>query len=99
MPEDERYDEVAAEYQYRMLEILNATLEKFGVASDTRKDICGEFAFDFGMLHDQGELRVGGVNYCPKVHFNGEATLEPTDTFEFHEYAFGNAADLFESRD
>ena len=93
---DDTYENAAAEYQYQLIAILDAALKKHGVPIDKRQEICGEFAFDSGMLHDQGEIRSDRVEYEPMVAFkDGEKLLVRSQHFEFHEYAFGNVSEYF----
>lgn len=99
--EGEIYEELGAEFQYQWILTLRETLRKHGVPAATAKEICGEFTFDFSMLLDQGEIEFGGKSYRPVVGFSddgAELTLLLNDgTLEFHEYAFGNTDEAFES--
>ncbi len=91
------YESIAAEYQYAMIEILDGVLKRNDVPEEQRKTICSEFAFDFGMLHDQGEVKFGGRQLEPMVAFLEDQILRVQNgAFEFHEYAFGNAHEYFE---
>lgn len=93
--ENEQYEDYAAEFQFEMIKILNETLKKYNVPAETRKDICGDFTFDFSMMIDQGEIN----GTMPRVTFYNEEeqTLHfVSPTFEFHDYAFGNTDAVFE---
>lgn len=95
---DESYEGAAAEYQYQLISLLDSVLKKYKVPLDARREICGEYAFDSGMLHDQGEIRSDRVGYEPIVAFkDGERLLVKNEYFEFHEYAFGNTSEYFET--
>lgn len=37
------------------------------IGAEQAKDIIGDFAFNLSMLHDQGEIRVKGKSYNPKI--------------------------------
>lgn len=63
--ENEMYDDYAAEFQFEMIKILNETLKKHKIPLETRKEICGDFTFDFSMLIDQGEIN----DMTPNVTF------------------------------
>lgn len=96
--EDDSYEGAAAEYQYQLISLLDSVLKKYEVPPETRREICGEYAFDSGMLHDQGEIRSDRVEYEPMVVFkDGERLLVKNEFFEFHEYAFGNTSEYFET--
>jgi hypothetical protein len=91
--ENELYDDFAAEFQFEMIKILNETLKKHKIPLDTRKEICGDFTFDFSMLIDQGEIK----DSTPIITFFQDKKLYiRNETFEFHEYAFGNTDEVFE---
>ena len=93
--ENELYDDYAAEFQFEMIKILNETLKKHKIPVETRKEICGDFTFDFSMLIDQGKIS----NTLPKVTFykKAEQILHfGSLTFDFHDYAFGNTDAVFE---
>ena len=94
---DEKYEGIASEYQYRLIELLDQVLKRYEIDAPKRQEICGEFAFDLGMLYDQGEVTYGGDSYEAILAFSdGEQVYMPTDLFELHEYAFGNASRYFE---
>ena len=96
---DERYAELAAQFQREQIALLRQTLKKYGVIGKAAQDICGEFSFDLAMLFDQGELDLGGESYRPCVAFTADEEtfyVQPADV-EYHEYAFGTTAEVFES--
>ena len=96
--ENELYDDYAAEFQFEMIKILNETLKKHNIPVETRKEICGDFTFDFSMLIDQGEIS----DTLPRVTFykEDEKVLHfGSLTFDFHDYAFGNTDAVFEEED
>ena len=96
---DERYANLAADFQRAQVRMLRQVLKKFGVAGKTAKDICGEFSFDLAMLFDQGEFDLGGESYRPCVAFTSDEEVfyvQPA-SIEYHEYAFGTTAEVFES--
>ena len=96
--ENELYDDYAAEFQFEMIKILNDTLKKYDVPVETRKDICGDFTFNFSMLIDQGEIN----DTLPKVTFYKEEEDKlhfGSLTFDFHDYAFGNTDAVFEEEE
>lgn len=96
---DERYADLAAQFQRAQISILRNTLKKYGVVGKTARDICGEFSFDLAMLFDQGELDAEGESYRPCVAFTADEEtfyIQPAH-IEYHEYAFGTTAEVFES--
>ncbi len=93
--ETEMYDNYAAAFQFEMIKLLNETLKKYNLPSETRKEICGDFTFDFSMLIDKGKIE----DTIPKVTFykKDEAKLLIGSTsFNFHDYAFGNTDEVFD---
>src|SRR5689334_23003813 len=96
---DERYADLAAQFQREQVELLRKALKKHNVVGKVARDICGEFTFDLSMLFDQGEFDLGGEAYRPSVAFTTDEDtfyVQPADV-EYHEYAFGTTADVFES--
>jgi len=98
--ESEKYEELAAEWQYQMLVILKNTLTKYKVADELSKEICGDFAFDLSMLQDQGEIKVNGEEFRPVICFDnleGELHFNSDEQFQLHDYAYGNNSEVFEN--
>ena len=96
--EDDAYEGAAAEYQYQLIALLDSVLKKYEIPAEVRQEICGEYAFDSGMLHDQGEIKSDRVEYEPVVAFkDGDRLLIQNEFFQFHEYAFGNTSEYFET--
>jgi len=93
----EEYEELAIEWQYQMIQILKDKLSKFGVNEDKAKEIVGEFAFDFAMLHDQEEIKVNGKSYKPRIGFYdfGENLVSSDEESNLHEYAFGSTIEAY----
>jgi hypothetical protein len=93
----EEYEELALEWQYQFICILRDKLKKFGIEEPLAKDIVGEFAFDFAMLHDQGEIRVNGKEFNPRIafdNFSGFLVCSNEDS-SLHEYAFGSTSEAY----
>ncbi len=96
--DSDAYEDAAAEYQYQIISLLDSVLKKYKLPLETRREISGEYAFDKGILHDQGETRSNHVKYEPIVAFkDGDKLLVNNGRFEFHEYAYGNTSEYFES--
>lgn len=95
---NEKYEELAIEWQYQMILLLKKSLEKYKIEKRTAKEIVGEFVFDFAMFHDQHEIRMNGKSYNPVICFDDfEGSLVSTDEgFELHDYAFGSTDEAFE---
>lgn len=96
---DDRYEDLAAQFQRAQIAMLRKALEKYGVVGKAARGICGEFSFDLAMLFDQGELDFDGESYRPCVAFTSDEEIfyvQPAD-IEYHEYAFGTTAEVFES--
>jgi hypothetical protein len=93
----DEYEELAVEWQYQMIFLLKEKLEKFGVANDVAKEVVGEFAFDFAMLHDQGEIKVDGKQFNPRIAFHNFSNVLVCSDEEsnLHEYAFGNTSEAY----
>ena len=93
--ENELYEDYAAEFQFEMIKILNETLKKYNIPIETIKEICGDFTFDFSILIDNGKIS----DRLPKVTFYKEdeqILYIGSQTFYFHDYAFGNTDAVFE---
>ena len=96
---DDSYEELAAEWQFQMIQILKDKLLKYGVDAGKAKDISGEFAFELAMLQDQGQIKVNSEEYRPVICFddlNGNLKYNSDDDCQLHDYAFGNADEAFE---
>lgn len=93
----EEYEELSAEWQYQMILILKEVLAKQGIDGDKAKDIIGDFTFDFAMLHDQGEIKLEGNSYNPRISFSDfQGKLLTTDEeTSLHDYAFGSTSEAF----
>jgi hypothetical protein len=100
--ESDIYENLCAEFQYRWIVSLRDTLKKYGVPTETAKEICGEFSFDLSMMFDQGEIDHDGVTYRPVVAFTDDeddpVLIAPDNYVEFHEYAFGTTDEAYESK-
>lgn len=95
LPDD--YEELAIEWQFRMIELLKTQLDKYDVNEETAKEIVGEFLFELSMLHDQNEIMVNGKSYNPRIAFNdfsGNLICTDEDT-NLHEYAFGSTSEAY----
>jgi len=95
---NEKYEELAAEWQYQMVCILKDTLQKYKIDVNIAKEICGDFSFDIAMLQDQGEIRVEGEEFRPVICFEsakGQLMYNSDDDFQLHDYAFGNTDEAF----
>ena len=101
---DDSYEEIACEYQYEMVKTLRSALNKYDVSEEKQKAICQDFTFDFGIIHDQGEIRLAGSHkkngksFQPVIGFIDDNNLHMTsEFFSWHEYAFGNVNEAFET--
>ncbi len=95
---NEKYEELAVEWQYQMICILKDTLKKHKVDLNKAKEICGDFSFDLAMLQDQGEIRVVKEEFRPVICFEsteGQLMYNSDDDFQLHDYAFGNTGEAF----
>jgi hypothetical protein len=94
----EKYEELAAEWQFQMITILKDTLMKYKIDKDKAKEICGDFAFSLAMLQDQGEIRVEKEEYRPVICFEnqeGQLMYNSDEDFQLHDYVFGNNDEAF----
>ena len=93
----EEYEELAIEWQYRLIELLKEKLGKHGVDEDIAKEIVGEFIFDMSMLHDQEEIKVNGKSYNPKICFDDFSgnLVSSDEESNLHEYAFGSTSEAY----
>lgn len=96
---DDKYEELAAQFQFQQIVILKNTLKKYGVVGEVAKEICGDFSFDLAMLLDQGEIDSEGETYRPSIAFTADEKVffVQTAEIEFHDYAYGTTAEVFES--
>ncbi len=96
--EDEQYEELASEWQYQMIRLLKEKLDKHGVEQSKAKEIVGEFVFDFSMVHDQGEIKVEGEAFNPRIGFvDSDGNLISSDEeSDLHDYAFGSTEEAYE---
>lgn len=93
----DEYEQLAIEWQHHMIGILKEKLSKYDVEDDLAKEIVGEFAFDFAMLHDQEEIKVNGASYNPRIvfdDFNGNL-ISSEEESNLHVYAFGSTSDAY----
>ncbi len=97
--ETEKYEDLAAEWQYQMIVKLKETLKKHKIKIETSKEICGDFAFDIAMLQDQGRIKVDSEEFRPVIcfdNFDKELHYNSSQQFTLHDYAFGNTDEAFE---
>ncbi len=93
-----QYEDLATEYQFQLIKLLDDALKESSLNLDQRQDICERFMFDMGMLQDQGTIIAKGRPYQPMIAFVDSEEVRITDgEFDLHEYAFGNVAEYFES--
>ena len=93
----DEYEQLAIEWQHQLITILKDKLSKFDVETDLAKEIVGEFAFDFAMLHDQGEITVNDKAYIPRIgfdDFNGNL-ISSEEESNLHEYAFESTSEAY----
>lgn len=96
---DDRYADLAAQFQRTQIAMLRSTLKKYGVVGEAARQICGDFSFDLAVLFDQGELDLDRVTYRPCVAFTPDEEtfyIQPAEV-EYHDYAFGTTAEIFEA--
>ena len=83
-----------------MILILKEKLLRNQVDSKTAKEICGELAFDLAILQDQGEIKLGKVQYQPVICFvenNTELHFNSRSKFQLHDHAYGNNSEIYET--
>ena len=93
----EEYEELATEWQYQVILLLKEKLLKNGITDEVAKEIIGDFTFDLSMLHDQGEIKVDGKSFNPRIgfdDFSGKLITSDEET-NLHEYAFGSTSEAF----
>jgi len=95
---NELYEPLAAEFQYEQVKLLKQVLKKYEITGDKAKEITGEYTFGLAMLIDQGEIDYEGETYRPSITFTSdeETHIAQPAEIDFHEYAFGTTADVFE---
>ena len=93
----EEYEELAIEWQYQMILILKEKLSKFNISEEKAKEIVGEFAFDFAMLHDQHEIKFDGKSYNPRISFHDfdSKLISSEEETNLHDYAFGSTNEAY----
>ena len=98
LKEDE-YEDLAMEFQYKIVEILDQTLKEKGIKESERADICGDFNFDLANFIDDGEIEFDDNSYSLEIAFEKDKNLWVNSGVLFHEYAFGVSSDYFENTD
>ena len=94
---DDNYEDIALQWQYQMIKLLKKSIEKEALPDDQAKDIIGDFAFSFAMLHDQGKIKVDDDEFRPIIAFqnsSGQVVLS-TEESSLHDYAFGSTSQAF----
>ena len=92
------YDELAAEFQYQVIKLLNNTLKDYKLSEKARKDICRQFIYDFSILHDKGYILGNKKKYCLTFIFKNQAEiLFPNQSFNYHSIATENTFEFFEN--
>ena len=93
----EEYEELAIEWQYRLVKLLKEKLAKNNVDKEIAKEIVGEFIFDMSMLHDQEEIRVNGKSYNPRISFDDFSgnLVSSDEESNLHDYASGNISSVY----
>ena len=108
---DDAYEEMGSSYQCVQVSTLDEAMREAGIAdAEVRRKVCESFLFAMGNLHDQGWLKPSAdaepvypllcfskrfLNTDTPVGELGEV-FAPSEMFAFHEYAFDNAALLYE---
>lgn len=95
---DDCYEDIAMEFQYRVVAALDKVLTKKGISDKDRLDICGELSFDLAMLLDDTSLDVGGKEYQAALGFESDDKLFVNSGVLFHEYAIGVSSGYFEEQ-
>ena len=94
----DEYEGWGATYQFEVIRIIDEKLREARIARSKRSELCGAIAFALGVFHDDGKVKVKGKASRPLVAFLDKRTLRiPSATFAFHEYAFGNTFEYFDS--
>jgi len=108
---DVAYEEMGSSYQCLQVTALDAAMQEHGIAdAAVRRQVCESFLFSMGNLHDQGWFkpsadaeRVYPLLCFSKRFLNLDTPIDdlgevyaPSESFAFHEYAFGNASLLYE---
>jgi hypothetical protein len=108
---DVAYEEIAAKYQYRLIALLDDTLQETGITDQTmRQDICAKFIFRLGNFHDQQWFMAKGQTFHPALCFTKEfldtdtdvdnlgEVYAPSRSFDFHDCADGTVEVYFQDR-
>ena len=108
---DDAYEEMGSAYQCLQVLTLDTALQAQGIVDPAvRQKVCESFLFGMGNFHDQGWLKPSADSepvyplLCFSTRFLNTDTpvtelgnvFAPSSMFAFHEYAFGNAALLYE---
>ena len=108
---DDDYEDMGSSYQCLQVATLDAAMQRHGIAdAGVRRKVCEAFLFAMGNFHDQGWLKPSAdaepvypllcfskrfLNTDTQAGELGEV-YAPSEMFAFHEYAFGNAALLYD---
>jgi hypothetical protein len=94
----DKYEIWGATYQFELIKIIDEKLREAKIAKSRRSELCGAIAFALGVFHDGGQVKVKGKASRPLVAFQDKRMLRlPSVHFAFHEYAYGNTFEYFES--
>lgn len=94
----EQYEELAIEFQYRVVRIVDAVLAGQKIAAPDRSDICGDLSFELAMLFDEAAISVGGEEYQPALCFERDGKLSMNPGVSLHESAQGVSSGYFEEQ-
>ena len=95
---DNSYEDLAMEFQYKVVEALDDILIRKGIADKDRLEICGELSFDLAMILDDRAIEFDGNLYQSTVCFESDGKLFVNAGVLMHEYAFGVASGYFEEQ-
>jgi hypothetical protein len=96
---ENEYEDLAMEFQYKIVELLDKTLKAKGIEDSLRNEICGDYNFELANFIDEGEIDFDDESYSLEIAFEKEGKLWVNSGVLFHEYAFGVSSDYFENTD
>ena|SRR4029078_8210686 len=92
--QSDNYEALGAQFSFEVVMILNEALKKHGISKELRKEICGDFTFNFSMLLDQGEINNSKLSLA---FIENDNLIIKNDGFDYHDYAFGNVDEVFDA--
>lgn len=91
------YESFGAHYLHHLVELMDEALKEVVPEAVRRQQVCEQFLFSLGTLHDDGEVETEQGTARPVLAFeDGETLRVPNEEFAMHEYVHGVSAEFYE---